>query len=248
MEIGRKNMLKNKGSCNDGKVALLKRYKAPDMESRKDASFLESRMARVRNNKCHSLERERINSAFSSPIKHFTTLKNLESTQIKRQKIRGFDKKLSEGFKQLKRAKDSRSRRWLYSSFVRDKLDATADSHLNAEGVKSKVDGRESLLDEVTEEETELELVLEGLGLIRKRGVDSRSNRVTHLVKGIWFGIEEEKSELKMANVELEKELARSRTDALKEVRQLKASHVVAIGQLQLETKANLDEMVEECD
>ncbi|KAF6148968.1 hypothetical protein GIB67_026713 [Kingdonia uniflora] len=32
------------------------------------------------------------------------------------------------------------------------------------------------------------------------------------------------------------------------EVRQLKASHTVAIGQLQVVTKANLDEMVEEHD
>ncbi|KAF6140253.1 hypothetical protein GIB67_000301 [Kingdonia uniflora] len=56
------------------------------------------------------------------------------------------------------------------------------------------------------------------------------------------------KKELKKANVELEKELARSRTDALKEVRQLKASYAVAIGQLQVETKANLDKMVEERD
>ncbi|KAF6173803.1 hypothetical protein GIB67_003804 [Kingdonia uniflora] len=53
-------------------------------------------------------------------------------------------------------------------------------------------------------------------------------------------------SELKKANIKLEKELDRSRTDALKEVRQLIASHAVAIGQLQVETKANLDKMVEE--
>ncbi|KAF6177177.1 hypothetical protein GIB67_025514 [Kingdonia uniflora] len=50
------------------------------------------------------------------------------------------------------------------------------------------------------------------------------------------------------ANVKLEKELARSRTDALKEVRQLKASHAVAIRQLQVEAKANLDKMAEEPD
>ncbi|KAF6158988.1 hypothetical protein GIB67_042069 [Kingdonia uniflora] len=101
-------------------------------------------------------------------------------------------------------------------------------------GVKSTVERKESMLDEVVEE-TKLELVLEGLCVAR-------------LVKGIWLGIEEEKSELMKENVELEKELAQSRTNALKEARQLKASHAVAIGQLEMEIKANLDEMVEERD
>ncbi|KAF6135792.1 hypothetical protein GIB67_028648 [Kingdonia uniflora] len=129
------------------------------------------------------------------------------------------------------------------------------------QSVKSKVERKESLLDKVAEEETELELVLEGLGLSRKKRVDSEkvakeqsatvddlkeveerarlavlhreedtSKMVAHLIKGIWLGIAEEKSELKKANVKLEKELARSWADALKEVRQLKASHAVAIG------------------
>ncbi|KAF6167509.1 hypothetical protein GIB67_031710 [Kingdonia uniflora] len=182
--------------------------------------------------------------------------------------------------------------------------------------VKSKVERKESLLDEVAVEETKLELLLEELGLSRKKRVDSRSKKkrmlkalpasgitgsgevskdirkrvkplgesrekvaegrsttvddlkeveertrlavlhgeedtskmVARLVKGIWLGIEEEKSELMKANIKLEKELTRSGTDALKDVRQLKASHVVAIGQLQVETKANLDEMVKEHD
>ncbi|KAF6140490.1 hypothetical protein GIB67_010320 [Kingdonia uniflora] len=199
------------------------------------------------------------------------------------------------------------------------------------QSVKSKVERKESLLDEVAEKETKLEHVLEGFGLSRKKRVDSRSNKpnpvklskialkypkkrmlkalpasgtigsgkvakdkrrrvepsgesgekvvegrsamvndlkevkerarlvvlqgeedtskmVVHLAKGIWLGIKEDKSELKKANVELEKELAQSRTDGLKKVRQLKASHALVIGQLQVETKANLDKMVEECD
>ncbi|KAF6149238.1 hypothetical protein GIB67_026094 [Kingdonia uniflora] len=509
-----KKYVKNEGSCNDGNVVLLKRYKTSDIESRNDALVLESRMVRAMGIKCQPLKRERINSASSSPIKHFTTSKFLENTQRERRKIRGFDKELSEGDKWLKRANDSGSRRWLYSSIVREKLDATADSHSDTEeivfkmgsssvnevstsgqtnesnneeevgleqfpgfpgqlvsyppgfdafrkfckakaavggkgidesisleyfdgdvrsdileaflcylsqleyglslpltnlakgimnvigaypaqlngnmwegnclqrdneepldlrfrtvkqSVKSTVEKKESLLDEVAKEETELKLVLEGLGLSRKNRVNSTSNKVrkaqftrsmvevderkrqvsgeearsnlsktprtgssaqsnpikpskitlkylkkqmlkalpasgttgsgevakdkrrvkpfresgvkvtegrsatvddleewarlavlpgeedtgkivAHLVKGIWLGIEEEKSELKKANVELEKEIARSKTDVLKEVRQLKASHAVAIGQLQVKTKANLDEMVEECD
>ncbi|KAF6154419.1 hypothetical protein GIB67_028311 [Kingdonia uniflora] len=46
------------------------------------------------------------------------------------------------------------------------------------QSVKSTVEKKESLLDEVVEEETELELVLEGLSLSRKKKVDSRSNKV----------------------------------------------------------------------
>ncbi|KAF6141420.1 hypothetical protein GIB67_021236 [Kingdonia uniflora] len=48
------------------------------------------------------------------------------------------------------------------------------------QSVKSKVERKESMLDEVMEEETELELVLEGLSLSRKK-------KVSHLVKGIWL-------------------------------------------------------------
>ncbi|KAF6141411.1 hypothetical protein GIB67_021227, partial [Kingdonia uniflora] len=277
-----------------------------------------------------------------------------------RRKIRGFDKELSDGDQRLKMAKDSESPRWLYSSVVRERLNATADSHSDTEDVKSKVERKESLLDKVAEEETELEFVLEGLGLSRKKKVDSWSKKVrkarstrslagvdegkrqvsgeeaetnfsktpgisssaqsnpvksskitlkylkkrmlkalsasgttgsgeavkdkrrrvkpsgesgekvpegrsavvddlkvveerarlavARLVKGIWLSIEEEKSELKKANIELGKELARSMTDTLKEVRQLNVSHTVAIVQLHVETKDNLDEMVEEHD
>ncbi|KAF6166832.1 hypothetical protein GIB67_012228 [Kingdonia uniflora] len=200
------------------------------------------------------------------------------------------------------------------------------------QSVNSSVERKESLLDEVAEKETELELVLEGLGLSRKKRADSKSDKVrraqstrsmagvdegkkkisgeeevrtnlsktlgsgssappnlttskiaqkyqkkrmlkslpasgatesgevtkekrrvessrekvARLVKGIWLGIEEEKSELKKAKSELEKALARAKSEAMKEVRQLKASYVVAIGQLQVEEKANLDEMLKE--
>ncbi|KAF6170853.1 hypothetical protein GIB67_015805 [Kingdonia uniflora] len=206
-----------------------------------------------------------------------------------RRKIRGFDKELSEGDKRLKTAKDSGSRRWQYSSVERVKLDSTADSHSDTKdafrvfckskaavgrkwgkcvefaGVKSIVERKESMLDKIAEEETGLELVMEGLDLSRKKRVDCRLNnvrkaqftrsmagvdeeKVAHLFKGIWLGIEEEKSELKKVKIELEKELAQSRADALKDVKQLKASYALAIGQLQVETKANLDEMTKEHD
>ncbi|KAF6174426.1 hypothetical protein GIB67_024448 [Kingdonia uniflora] len=110
-------------------------------------------------------------------------------------------------------------------------------------GVKSTVERKKSLLDEVVEEETELELILEELGLSRKKRVDSKLDKVRKaqstrsmtgvdegkkkisgdeavlLSKGIWLGIEEEKSELKKAKSELEKGLAQAKTEVIKEVR-----------------------------
>ncbi|KAF6162629.1 hypothetical protein GIB67_003175 [Kingdonia uniflora] len=80
------------------------------------------------------------------------------------------------------------------------------------------------------------------------QGKEDTSHMVTRLVKGIWLGIEEQESDLKKAKSELEKNLARANTDTLKEVNQLKAAHAVAIGQLQVETKTNLDETAEERD
>ncbi|KAF6136263.1 hypothetical protein GIB67_042748 [Kingdonia uniflora] len=77
---------------------------------------------------------------------------------------------------------------------------------------------------------------------------EDTSKVVARLVKGIWLGIKEEKFELKKAKSELERDLARAKTEAMKEVKQLKAFHVVAISQLQVVAKANLDEMVEEHD
>ncbi|KAF6163147.1 hypothetical protein GIB67_025011 [Kingdonia uniflora] len=129
------------------------------------------------------------------------------------------------------------------------------------QSVKSKVKRKESLLDKVMEEETEFKIVLKGLGLSRKKRVDSSfarpnpvkpskialkylkkrmlkaltasgttrsddlkeveerarlailqgeedtSKMVARLVKGIWLGIEEDKNDLRKANIELEKEL-----------------------------------------
>ncbi|KAF6142642.1 hypothetical protein GIB67_015128 [Kingdonia uniflora] len=192
------------------------------------------------------------------------------------------------------------------------------------QSVKSIVERKESLLDEVAEEETELELFLGELGLSRKMGVESRSKKVgkvqstrsmesvdegtrqtsgdevraktpgsgnsaqanlttskiahkflkrrikmvlptssttvssevaqgkrikvTRLVKGIWLGIEEQESELKKAKSKLKINLARAKTDTLKEVKQLKVAYAVVIGQLQVEAKTNLDETAEERD
>ncbi|KAF6138760.1 hypothetical protein GIB67_040892 [Kingdonia uniflora] len=213
---------------------------------------------------------------------------------------------LSEGDKRLRRAKDSGSCWWLYSSVVRGKFDSTTDSHSDTEDVKSTLDRMESLLDEVTEEETELELVLEGLGLSRKKKVDSRSNKTPRtgssaqphpvkpskvalkylkkrmlkalsasgttgssevakdmrrrvkpsgesgekVVKGRSTTVDYLKESKKGQSWRFftEKKIQARWTDALKEVRQLKTFHALVIGQLQVETKANHDEMVEERD
>ncbi|KAF6170935.1 hypothetical protein GIB67_014752 [Kingdonia uniflora] len=107
------------------------------------------------------------------------------------------------------------------------------------QSVKSTVERKKSLLDEVVEEEIELELVLEGLGLSRKsrlivsrtreveerarlaahHGEEDTSKMVTRLVKRIWLSIEQGKSKLKKAKNEHENELARAKIEAMKEVR-----------------------------
>ncbi|KAF6149933.1 hypothetical protein GIB67_008654, partial [Kingdonia uniflora] len=222
---------------------------------------------------------------------------------------------------------------WVKGNCLQRDDEETLDLRLRSvkQSMKSIVEMKESLLDEAAEEETELELVLKGLGLSRNKRVDSSSAQpnpvkpckvalkypkkrmlkalpasgttgsgevpkdkrmraepsgesgekvakgrsasvdnlkeveerarlvvlqgeedtnkmVVCLAKGIWLSIEEEKSELKKVNVELEKELDRSRVDALKDVKQLKDSHAVAIGQLQVETKVKFNEMFEEHD
>ncbi|KAF6134753.1 hypothetical protein GIB67_002154 [Kingdonia uniflora] len=92
----------------------------------------------------------------------------------------------------------------------------------------------------------ELKEVEEWAKLAILQGKEDTSQMVARLVEGIWLGIEEQESELKKVKSELEKNLAQAKTDALKEVKQLKAAHAVAISQLQVEVKANLDETAEE--
>ncbi|KAF6136820.1 hypothetical protein GIB67_030105 [Kingdonia uniflora] len=193
---------------------------------------------------------------------------------------------------------------WMKGNFLQGDNDEPLDFWFRTlkQSVKSTVERKESLLAKVVEEETELKLVLEGLGLSRKKRVDiftglgrhetgevakekrrrakssgekvaevrpavvndlreveerarlaalhgeeDTSKTVACHMKGIWLGIEEEKSELMKANSELEIELARAKTEAMKEVRQLKASQVVAISQLQVDT-IKADTYVEEED
>ncbi|KAF6165689.1 hypothetical protein GIB67_012586 [Kingdonia uniflora] len=103
------------------------------------------------------------------------------------------------------------------------------------------VEGRSALMDDFKEVEERARLAI-------LQGNEDTSQIAARLVKGIWLGIEEQESELKKAKSELEKNLAQAKTDALNEVKQLKAIHAVVIGQVQVKAKANLDEMAEERD
>ncbi|KAF6147231.1 hypothetical protein GIB67_039361 [Kingdonia uniflora] len=91
------------------------------------------------------------------------------------------------------------------------------------QSVKSTVERKESILDEVAEEETELELVLGELGLSRKKRV-------------------------KMDDLKEVEERAKLAILQGKEDTSQMATYAVAISQLQLEAKDNLDETAEECD
>ncbi|KAF6148390.1 hypothetical protein GIB67_036605 [Kingdonia uniflora] len=152
-------------------------YNASDILSGNDASVLESRMVRAMGNKGQPHEREKLSSSSSSPSYRFTT-KYLESNKRERRKISGINQGFSEEDKWLKRAKSSGLRRWEYSSVVGRKLDSSADSCLDINCVKSTVEKKESLLDEVAEEKTKLELVLGELSLSRKKRVKSKSKKV----------------------------------------------------------------------
>ncbi|KAF6144517.1 hypothetical protein GIB67_023963 [Kingdonia uniflora] len=73
-------------------------------------------------------------------------------------------------------------------------------------------EGRPTMVDDLKE-------VKERARLAALHGEEYTRKMVAHLVKGIWLGIEEEKFELKNGKIELEKKLARARTDALKEAK-----------------------------
>ncbi|KAF6169452.1 hypothetical protein GIB67_021455, partial [Kingdonia uniflora] len=142
-------------------------------------------------------------------------------SERERQKIRGFDKVLSEGDKRLKRAIDSESCRWQYSSVVRGKLDSAADSHSDTKGVKSTVERKESLLDEVAVEEAKLEHIKGGgakpSGESEEKADEGRSASADDLKE-----IEER---IRLAVLQGEEDMSKM-----------------------VEAKANLDEMVKERD
>ncbi|KAF6160518.1 hypothetical protein GIB67_019287 [Kingdonia uniflora] len=102
-------------------------------------------------------------------------------------------------------------------------------------------EGRSVSVDDLKEVEERARLAI-------LQGKEDTSQMVVRLVKGIWLGIEEHESELKKAKGGLKKNWARAKTDALKEVKLLKAAHAMAIGLLKVQAKANFDETAEERD
>ncbi|KAF6174422.1 hypothetical protein GIB67_024444 [Kingdonia uniflora] len=82
----------------------------------------------------------------------------------------------------------------------------------------------------------DLKEVEERARLVIQQGKEDTSQMVSRLVKGIWIGIEEQASELKKAKSELEKNLARAKKEALKEVRL--GRHLMLMGYSQEEVDA----------
>ncbi|KAF6156916.1 hypothetical protein GIB67_039677 [Kingdonia uniflora] len=99
----------------------------------------------------------------------------------------------------------------------------------SGESREKVAEGRSASVDDLKEVEERSRMAV-------LQGEEDTSKMAARLVKGIWLSIEEEKSELKKVNVELEKKLARSRADGLKDVKQLKASHAKAINTIKLGT------------
>ncbi|KAF6169135.1 hypothetical protein GIB67_038632 [Kingdonia uniflora] len=228
MERWQKNMLNNEESCNNGNVVLSKRYKAYDMESEKDASVLESRMVRVGKG-------EKNEEDNSKDVLQFYGVKNFKAS--------GGSHFCASVTRRCFFDLNSGGQTW-------------NDNIIWVKGVKSAVERKESLLDEVVEEETELKLVLGELGLSRKKKVKSRSRKVVKAQSTrSMTSVDGGKRQLSID--EIKKALPASGTTVSGEVIQGKRRWVeplgnsgekVVEGQLQVEAKANLDETVEERD
>ncbi|KAF6145308.1 hypothetical protein GIB67_017019 [Kingdonia uniflora] len=130
---------------------------------------------------------------------------------------------------------------WVKCNFLQRDDEELLDLRFRSVKQKKVVEGQSASMDDLKEVEERARLAI-------LQGKEDMSQMVVRLVKGIWLGIEEQESKLKKAKSELEINLARAKTEALKEVRQLKAAHAIIISQLQAEAKANLDETVEEHD
>ncbi|KAF6135664.1 hypothetical protein GIB67_028235 [Kingdonia uniflora] len=118
-------------------------------------------------------------------------------------------------------------------------------------GSRSKVTRMESLLESVAREGVELEIVLKELNLNRNKRANSRSEKTARLLKGIYLGIEEGKTELESGRVELEKKVAKLESDLALEGERLavaKASHKVLISELAEEVQKNVDDVAVQRD
>ncbi|KAF6144535.1 hypothetical protein GIB67_023981 [Kingdonia uniflora] len=272
------------------------------MGSGKDASVLESRTVHARGNKCQLHEREKINCSSLSPNNRLES-KQRERRKIKgiNQELFEDDKRLKrakgsgsrwwEYSSVVRRNLDSSADShpnieasrtwndniiWVKGNCLHRDDEELLDLRFRSvkQSVKSTVERKESLLDEVAEGVTELKLVLGELGLSRKKRVESKSKMVakaqsTWSITGVDEGTRQTSGEkiqdktprlgsclpcqgdlawYRRTGIRAQKSLARAKTDTLKEIKQLKTAHAVAIGQLQVVAKANLDETVEERD
>ncbi|KAF6135855.1 hypothetical protein GIB67_028174 [Kingdonia uniflora] len=240
MDIGQQNTLINEESYYDGNVVLSKKYKASDMESGKDASVLESRTVHVRGQtwndniiwvKGNCLQRdddELLDLRFRS-------VKQCVNSTVERKECLLDEVVEEETELELVLGELGLSRKKRVES--RSKKVAKALSTRSVTGTDEGT--RQTSGDKVTEGQSvsgdDLKEVEERAKLAILQGKEDTNYMVAHLIKGIWLGIEEQESELKKVKSELEKNLARAKIDALKEVKQLKAAHTLAIGQLQEE-------------
>ncbi|KAF6134362.1 hypothetical protein GIB67_005754 [Kingdonia uniflora] len=97
----------------------------------------------------------------------------------------------------------------------------------------------------------DLKEVEEKAKLAAPHGEEEMSKMAAHLMKGICLGVEEERADLKGKKVELERNVARLKTNLLmvgKRMEALKALQVVEINNLHTEGRTNLEEVVAKRD
>ncbi|KAF6138318.1 hypothetical protein GIB67_001547 [Kingdonia uniflora] len=117
------------------------------------------------------------------------------------------------------------------------------------QSMKSTVERKKSLLDKIVEEETELKLVLGKLGLSRIKRV--KCEKVAEGRSASVDDLKEVEERARLVILQGKDDTSQMVVHHIKEiwlVKQLKAAHAIAINQLQVEAKANLDEMAEEHD
>ncbi|KAF6168076.1 hypothetical protein GIB67_011461 [Kingdonia uniflora] len=245
MKRGQQNTLINEESCYNGKVVSSKRYKASDMESKKDASVLESRTV-VKSTV------ERKESLLDEFVEERTELELVlgELGLSKKKIVKSKSKKIAKAQSARSIASVNEGTRQTSRDKVRAKIPGScslAQLNLTTSKIAQKFLKRQIKKVMPTSGAIVSE-VKDRAKIAILHGKEDTSQMVARLVEGIWLVIEEQESKLKKTKSELEKNLARAKTDTLKEVKQLKVAHAVAINQLQVEEKANLDEMAEERD
>ncbi|KAF6141830.1 hypothetical protein GIB67_003201 [Kingdonia uniflora] len=189
MKAEEKYMLKNEGSCNDGKVVLLKRYKTPDMESGKDDSVLKSRTVEREGHLCRveNLPIKFVAEMGSSSVSVVSTSGRTNEFDSGRdvgsEQFLGFLGQLisyppgSNAFREFCRTWNDNII-WVKGNSLQRDDEEPLDLQFRTvkQSMKSQVERKEYLLGEIAKD-TELDTALEGLSLSRKKRVDSRSKK-----------------------------------------------------------------------